>query len=212
MPTGQHISVACVKDGKEILRSYTPVSSDSVDRGYFELLVKTYEKGNVSLYLDQMKIGDLIRIKGPRGQMRYKPYLCKEIAMLAGGSGITPMMQIIRAILRHPKDFTKISLIYANVNEDDILLRDELDQWCARFPNLLRVYHVLNNPPPNWNGGSGFITTDVIKEHCPAPGKDVKMLLCGPPPMVSAMKKNLSQLGWEAPRPVSKLQDQVFVF
>ncbi|KAI4126920.1 MAG: hypothetical protein LQ341_006837, partial [Variospora aurantia] len=75
-----------------------------------------------------------------------------------------------------------------------------------------RVHYVLNNPPEKWDGGVGFCTPEMIKEKLPAPAKDIKVLICGPPPMVSAMKKATDSLGYEKPRPVSKLQDQVFCF
>lgn len=94
--------------------------------------------------------------------------------------------QIIRAICRNPADRTVVNLIFANVNEEDILLKKELDELAAKHDNF-NVYYVLNNPPAGWTGGVGFVTADMIKEHCPAPSKDMKLLLCGPPPMVKAM-------------------------
>ena len=66
--------------------------------------------------------------------------------MLAGGTGITPMYQVINAILRDPSDRTQLSLVSANVGEDDILLRKELDTLAATHDNF-RVYYVLNEPP-----------------------------------------------------------------
>lgn len=79
-----------------------------------------------------------------------------------------------------------MSLLFGNVSEEDILLREELDELARKHENI-SVYHVLNTPPAGWTQGSGFVTADMIKEHCPAPAKDVKMLLCGPLPMVKAM-------------------------
>jgi cytochrome-b5 reductase len=72
------------------------------------------------------------------------------------------------------------------VSEEDILLREELDGLAEKHENLT-VYHVLNTPPPNWTQGSGFVNAAMIKEQCPSPANDVKMLLCGPLPMVKAM-------------------------
>jgi cytochrome-b5 reductase len=110
--------------------------------------------------------------------------------MIAGGTGITPMLQIIRAILKNPSDRTQISLIFANVNEDDILLRKELEELAEKEKARFKLYLVLNNPPEGWTGGVGFVTEEMIKVHCPKPDKDIKILMCGPPPMISAMKKN----------------------
>ncbi|KAF9455708.1 NADH-cytochrome b5 reductase [Collybia nuda] len=212
LPVGQHISVSAEINGKEIVRSYTPVSNDD-DRGHFDLLIKTYEKGNISRHISLLKIGDNLRVKGPKGNFHYSPGLTSHISMIAGGTGITPMIQIIRAALRNPFDPTTISLIYANVNEEDILLKDDLEELLDVHELKFKIFYVLNNPPPGWKGGVGFVTKEHIKEYFPNPNTtDSKILICGPPPMVSAMKKNLEDLKYPAPRTVSKLADQVFVF
>jgi len=148
--------------------------------------------------------------------MVYTPNLCKRIGMIAGGTGITPMLQIIRAINRERpknggKDTTKVDLIFANVNPEDILLKDDLDALNRDDPDF-NVYYVLNNPPEKWDGGVGFVTADMIKSKLPPPAADMKILICGPPPMVSALKKATESLGYQKPRPVSKLEDQVFCF
>ena len=82
--------------------------------------------------------------------------------MIAGGTGITPMLQIVRAALKNPLDRTKLSLIYANVNPEDILLKKELDELAAKHSHRFRVYYVLNNPPPSWAGGVGFVTKEIL--------------------------------------------------
>ncbi|KAL1847200.1 NADH-cytochrome b5 reductase [Paecilomyces lecythidis] len=217
LPIGQHISLAATIAGnpKEVVRSYTPISSDN-EAGYFDLLVKEYPQGNISKYLAGMKIGDKMKVRGPKGAMVYTPNMCRHIGMIAGGTGITPMLQVIKAIIRNrPRnggnDTTQVDLIFANVNPEDILLREELDAL-AKEDDGFRVYYVLNNPPEGWNGGVGFVTADMIKERLPAPANDIKILLCGPPPMVSAMKKATESLGYTKARPVSKLEDQVFCF
>ncbi len=99
--------------------------------------------------------------------------------MIAGGTGITPMLQIIRAALKNPLDRTKLSLIYANVNVEDILLRTELDELAENHKERFKVYYVLNNPPPNWKGGVGFITRDQVDTHLPPTDHNIKILMCG---------------------------------
>ncbi|KAL3452812.1 NADH-cytochrome b5 reductase 1 [Aspergillus insuetus] len=235
LPIGQHISLAATIEGqpKEVVRSYTPISSDN-EVGYFDLLVKAYPQGNISKYLTTLNVGDTMKVRGPKGAMVYTPNMCRHIGMIAGGTGITPMLQIIKAIIRNrPRnggnDTTQVDLIFANVNPDDILLKEELEKLVAEDDGF-RVYYVLNNPPEGWTGGVGFVTPDMIKvsNHCiafdvgdqltfsqerlPAPASDIKVLLCGPPPMVSAMKKATESLGYTKARPVSKLEDQVFCF
>ncbi|ORY02333.1 ferredoxin reductase-like protein, partial [Basidiobolus meristosporus CBS 931.73] len=210
LPIGQHISVMASVDGKEVLRSYTPTSSDD-DTGYFDLLIKTYPNGNLSRVFANLQIGDTIEVRGPKGNFTYTPGLVKSFGMIAGGTGITPMYQVIKAILKNPNDKTQINLIYANVNQEDILLREELDELAKHHENF-NIHHVLNNPPEGWTGGVGFVTQDMIKKLCPGPSNDSKILLCGPPPMVKAMSEYCVELGYQKPRAVSKLEDQVFKF
>jgi cytochrome-b5 reductase len=241
LPIGQHISIAAnldVKDpktetvtNKEVVRSYTPISSD-VNPGYFDLLIKSYPTGNISRHLATLNIGDKMKVKGPKGAMVYTPNMVRHFGMIAGGTGITPMLQVVKAILRGRSsgDKTEVDLIFANVNEEDILLKQDLDKL-TREDSGFRVHYVLNNPPEGWTGGVGFVTADMIKvrialhdvgrireantrlqERFPAPASDVKVLICGPPPMVSAMKKATESLGFAKARPVSKLEDQVFCF
>ncbi|KAK9369031.1 hypothetical protein V1509DRAFT_501909 [Lipomyces kononenkoae] len=210
LPIGQHVSIAATIDGKEIVRSYTPTSSDD-DRGYFDLLIKSYPTGNISKYVAGLQVGQSVRVRGPKGNMVYRPGLVRAFGMIAGGTGITPMLQIVRAVLKDPEDKTEISLIFANVTEEDILLKDDLDELAANHKNFT-VHYVLNNPKEGWTGGVGFVTADMIKAWCPAPAADIKILLCGPPPMISAMKKATVELGYDKARPVSKLEDMVFAF
>lgn len=217
LPIGQHISVAATllqPDGnsKEIVRSYTPISGDH-QPGFFDLLIKSYPTGNISKHMASLVVGQSIKVRGPKGAMVYSPNMVRHFGMIAGGTGITPMLQIIRAVIRGRAagDKTEIDLIFANVNPEDILLREDLDQL-AKDDKGFRVHYVLNNPPENWEGGVGFVTPEMITKWIPKPAADVKLLLCGPPPMISAMKKASESLGFAKARPVSKLEDQVFAF
>ena len=154
---------------KEIVRSYTPISSDE-NPGYFDLLIKSYPQGNISRHMATLNIGDAMKVKGPKGAMVYTPGLVKRFGMIAGGTGITPMLQIIRAIVRgRPRnggnDTTEVDLIFANVNYEDILLKEDLDSLTEEDPGF-RVYYVLNNAPEKWDGGVGFCTADMIKVGC----------------------------------------------
>ncbi|KAL1412453.1 NADH-cytochrome b5 reductase [Vanrija albida] len=213
LPIGQHISLAAEIDGKQVMRSYTPTTLDH-HKGYFELVVKTYEKGNISRHLSLLKIGDTMKVRGPKGKFNYHRKLAPHLLMLAGGSGITPMYQIIQSSILDPLDKTEIDLIYANVNEDDILLRKELDTLAEKSNGRLRVFYVLNNAPEGWTGGIGFVSKEMIDERKHAEGISAggKVLLCGPPPMLNAMKGHLTTIGYPAARTVSKLEDQVFLF
>ncbi|KAI9637192.1 putative NADH-cytochrome b5 reductase 1 [Dioszegia hungarica] len=218
LPIGQHISVMAELDGKQVMRSYTPTTLEE-DKGHFDLVVKTYEKGNISRYLSLLTIGQEVKIKGPKGKFHYSANMVPHLLMIAGGTGITPMYQIIKSSIKDPKDNTQLSLIYANVNEDDILLRQQLEVLQDRSKGRFKLYMVLNNPPAGWTGGSGFVTREMVEKHMPSGGvgsaehgKGGKVLLCGPPPMLNAMKTHLAGIGYPAPRALSKLEDQVFMF
>jgi len=99
--------------------------------------------------------------------------------MIAGGTGITPMLQVIRAALKNPLDRTKLSLIYANVNPEDILLKKELDELAASHTHRFKVYYVLNNPGASWSGGVGFVSKDHIAKYMPPTDANIKVLMCG---------------------------------
>lgn len=114
--------------------------------------------------------------------------------MIAGGTGITPMYQVIRHALTTPGDQTRISLIFANVNEDDILLRSEFEALAATYPDRFQIHYTLDNPPSRWAGHKGFVTPEMIKEHLPAPSPKTKILVCGPPPMVASMISHCTSL------------------
>ncbi|OAA48001.1 nitrate reductase [Beauveria brongniartii RCEF 3172] len=217
LPIGQHISIGAPlpqPDGttKEIVRSYTPVSGDH-QPGFFDLLIKSYPQGNISKMMASLLVGQTIRVRGPKGAFVYTPNMVRHFGMIAGGTGITPMLQIIRAITRGRAagDVTEVDLIFANVSPQDILLKEDLDALAAEDKGV-RIHYVLDNPPEGWTGGVGYVTADMITKFFPKPADDVKILLCGPPPMISGLKKATESLGYKKARPVSKLEDQVFAF
>jgi len=211
LPVGKHISLQFKdKDGKQVIRQYTPVTSDE-EKGYFDLVIKVYPEGKMSQYLSKLKLGDTIDIKGPHGALTYLgdgDFLIKrkggeikqhvnKIGMIAGGTGITPMLQLVRAILRNPRDRTSISLIFANVSEADILLRKELDALAVEHKSQFQLYYTLDKAETDWKMGRGFVTSDMIKGNLPAPASDTIILMCGPPPMMKFMLNNMTALKYE---------------
>ncbi|PON79539.1 NADH:cytochrome b5 reductase (CBR) [Parasponia andersonii] len=196
LPIGQHISCRG-KDsqGEEVIKPYTPTTLDT-DVGYFELVIKMYPQGRMSHHFREMRVGDHLAVKGPKGRFKYVTGQVRAFGMLAGGSGITPMFQVARAILENPKDNTKVYLIYANVTYEDILLKEELDGLATNYAEQFKVYYVLNQPPEVWDGGVGFVTKEMIENHCPAPAPGVQILRCGPPPMNKAMAGHLNDIGY----------------
>ncbi|KAI4154673.1 MAG: hypothetical protein LQ340_001517 [Diploschistes diacapsis] len=212
LPTGQHIAIRHEVNGKQIARSYTPTSSNK-DLGRLELTIKIYPGGMLTPYLKSLNIGDMVEIRGPKGEMKYHKNLVKELGMIAGGTGITPMFQIVRRICEDSWDDTKMSLLYGNKTEKDILLREELENLAKAHSEQLQIYHVLSEPPEGWQQGSGRIDKNLIKERLPAPaGDETKVLVCGPDGMMIAMRDTLMDLGFKKPSNISHPRDEIFMF
>ncbi|KAK4247466.1 hypothetical protein C7999DRAFT_41235 [Corynascus novoguineensis] len=214
LPTGQHVAIRAVIDGKPVVRSYTPVSNDA-DKGVLELVIRCYHPHGLltSRYLAHLRPGiDRVEFRGPKGAMRYRRGWARQIGMLAGGTGITPMYQVIRAICEDPADETEVSLVYANRSEADVLLRDELETLAAQHPAKLRIWYLLETAPEAWGYGVGRITSQVLQERMPHPGEGSKVMLCGPPGMVNAAKEMLAEMGYRVPGAAASMDDDVFVF
>lgn len=195
LPIGQHITFkAKGDDGKDFFRPYTPTTDDDTP-GHVDFVIKVYPEGKMSQHLDKMEVGQTMLFKGPKGRYQYQQGSLNAIGMLAGGTGVTPMYQVANAILKNPADKTEITLLFANVSADDILIEEELTNLQALSPQF-KVHYVLNKAPPGWTGAEGFITSDLIKKHFPPPGEGVKILRCGPLPMNKAMKAHLDALGY----------------
>ncbi|CAN0362669.1 unnamed protein product [Ascophyllum nodosum] len=187
--------------GKIVTRSYTPTSSD-LDVGHVDFVIKVYfpnveprfpEGGNMSMHLENLKLGDKVEMRGPKGSLTYlgkgmfrikrrEDRKVRKLGMMAGGTGITPMLQVINAIMREGAGL-EMSLIFANKSEDDILLRDMIEKLAAENPSF-KFHYTLDKAPQGWKHSQGFITTEMVSAHMPAPGPDTLILMCGPPPML----------------------------
>ena len=221
LPVGQHVSLSYTSaEGKLVARSYTPTSSDD-DVGFIDFVVKVYfanvhpkfpDGGKMSQHLESLAIGDTIDVRGPKGKLEYlgrgnfaiaprpsaapvaKSYA--RIGMVAGGTGITPMLQIIRAMMKDPADNTEVWLLYANQTEDDILLRQELEDVRDASGGRFHLWYTLDRPRDDWEYSTGFVTEDMLRTHMPAPGNDALITFCGPPPMLKfCLEPHLPTIG-----------------
>ncbi|XP_019132469.1 NADH-cytochrome b5 reductase 3 [Larimichthys crocea] len=225
LPIGQHIYLSAKVDGKLVVRPYTPVSSDD-DKGYVDLVVKIYfkdvnpkfpEGGKMSQYLESLRINDTIDFRGPSGLLVYKGRgvfaiqpekkspaemkSAKHVGMIAGGTGITPMLQLITAVMKDPQDETVCHLLFANQTEKDILLRPELEEIQVNNPDRFKLWFTVDRAPEDWEYSQGFINEDMVREHLPPPSDDTLILMCGPPPMIQfACNPNLDKVGHTADR------------
>lgn len=160
----------------------------------------------MSQHLDSLAIGDSIDVKGPVGHVHYLGHgrytldnnesTARRLNMIAGGTGITPMYQVIKAVLKNSSDKTEISLLYANQTPEDILLREELDALAENHPNF-RVWYTVDRADPDWAFSIGFVNKEMISEHLFPAGPGVVAFLCGPPPMIKfACLPNLIAIGF----------------
>lgn len=138
----------------------------------------------MSTHIHDLKKGEQLEVKGPFSKIPLKPNMKKKIGMVAGGTGIAPMLQVIYQVLDDPTDKTELSLIFANVSEEDILLKEELDRLAKRHSNF-HVFFTLDKPSPKWRQGQGFVSKEMIQSHLPPPSDDNLILICGPNPMLN---------------------------
>lgn len=200
----------------EVERKYTPSTLDSEALGHFDVIIKVYrpnerfvDGGKMSQFFGDLQVGQSVDVAGPFGLIEYKgqgtfSVSKKEIkasylGLMAGGTGVTPMLQLIKAVLFNPADKTKISLVFANQTEEDILLRDMLDELQTKFPDQFRLHYTVDRPPASgWKYSTGFITEEMLQKQMPPAGPETMMYACGPPPMVKfACKGNLEKLGYD---------------
>ncbi|KAI0409783.1 oxidoreductase NAD-binding domain-containing protein [Xylaria palmicola] len=192
MVSGLHVASALltkfVPEGqKPVIRPYTP-TSDEATKGYLELIVKKYPDGPMSTHLHDMVPGQRLDFKGPLPKYPWTPNKHDHIALVAGGTGITPMFQLIRAIFNNPDDKTKVTLVFGNISEEDILLKRELAHIENTYPQRFRAFYVLDNPPKEWVGNRGYITKDLLKTVLPEPKEgNIKVFVCGPPGLYKAI-------------------------
>ncbi|KAI1122083.1 oxidoreductase NAD-binding domain-containing protein [Nemania abortiva] len=222
MVSGLHIASALltkfVPEGqKAVLRPYTPTSDENT-KGYIELIVKKYPEGPMSTHLHDMVPGQRLDFKGPLPKYPWAANKHEHIALVAGGTGITPMYQLIRSIFSNPEDKTKVTLVFGNVTEEDILLKRELADIENTYPQRFRAFYVLGNPPKEWAGEKGFITKDLLKTVLPEPKEgNIKIFVCGPPGMykaISGTKKSPKDQGELSGilKELGYTEDQVYKF
>jgi len=214
-------------DGKPVVRAYTPLGHgpgyvDFVIKVYFPLLPRFPEGGKLTQFMNDLKLGDTLKFKGPLGEYIFhddvlhprtglpKPKdalltftkvgegksTFNKLGLIAGGSGITPCLQVAHALLKLQQD-VEIWLLYANQTPADILCQAELDA-IVKDPRM-HVHYTVDRAPAGWKYSEGFINESMCKNYLPSPGDNTYVFMCGPPPMLErACKPNLSKLGHAA--------------
>lgn len=153
----------------------------------------------MSEHMFSMEPGQRLDFKGPISKYPWTANKHSHIALICGGTGITPMYQVARAIFNNPDDKTKVTLVFANVTEEDILLKRELEHLENTYPQRFRAFYVLDKPSAGWAGGKGFVSKELLKTVLPEPKEEnIKIFVCGPPGMYKAIsggKKSPSDQG-----------------
>ncbi|KAL2845871.1 hypothetical protein BJY01DRAFT_234780 [Aspergillus pseudoustus] len=196
---GQHLKLLAEIDGAVVQRSYTPVSPIG-NSAEVDLIIKVYPKGQLGNYLLNLPLQSRVEIRGPFG--RYSPNPAwKRIACIAGGTGISPIYQVMR-------DWSgEVTLLYGNQTWEDILLREELEQLVLRSPGRVKVHHVLGQPKQDWKGLTGWITRAMVQDLLPKPSSSTGILVCGPDGLVRAIRGH-----FEAIHTDGEEKANVFVF
>jgi len=207
-----HADAECARDTIE--RNYSPIEAGV---GYFSIVIKVYGRcerfpdgGKMSQWLDRLAIGDDVDVAGPFGLVEYaglgafkkggRDIKATQLALLAGGTGITPLMPILEAIhatAAAPGNVQRVSVVFANRTEADILFRARLDAIAAKDARF-KVYHTLQTPPAAaWNGGVGYMDEAMMRAQLPPPADDTVVLVCGPPAMLASCKPGLAAAGYK---------------
>lgn len=142
----------------------------------------------MSTHMHDMVPGQRLDFKGPLPKYPWTANKHEHIALIAGGTGITPMHQLCRAIFNNPADKTKVTLVFSNVAEEDILLKKDFEELENTYPQRFRAFYTLDKPPKEWRGTTGYVTKELLKTVLPAPAQEnIKIFVCGPPPMYKAI-------------------------
>jgi ring-1,2-phenylacetyl-CoA epoxidase subunit PaaE len=209
---GQYLTLRLHVDGQELRRSYSMSSSPLEDR--LAVTVKKVTGGLASTYLhDQAKVGDTLEVAPPQGRFfnDLNPDKRRTYYVFAAGSGITPLLSIIKTTLES-EPMSAIFLLYGSRNEENIIFRDELDQLSERYVGQLHVEHVLSQPrkestggglfgifkksTTNWQGKIGRINADTASTFLDdnlahGPESDCIYFICGPGDMPDLIKATL---------------------
>jgi|SRR5579859_1134891 len=197
--SGQFLTLIATVQGKEVRRAYSLCSSPFIDED-LAVTVKRVDDGLLSNWLpENLKVGQKLKILEPMGQFttEYSKDKKRHFIMFSGGSGITPMMSILKSVINQEPE-SICSLIYCNNDIDSIIFKNELDRLQTENEGRVHVIHVLLNAPMNWQGYVGFLNKEMLVklfERIPDWGLEkTTYLMCGPEGMMKNVEMLLSDL------------------
>jgi ferredoxin-NADP reductase len=192
---GQHVDLRLTaEDGYQAERSYSIASPPDGRR--LELTVERLEDGEVSPYLvGEVHQGDRIELRGPiGGYFVWRPELGGPLLLVAGGSGVVPLM----AMLRHraaTASRVPTRLLYSSRTLEDVIYRDELERLAAADESLTVIHTLTRAQPPGWQGYARRIDAAMLKEVGWGPEQRPLAYVCGPTRLVEAVASDLVALG-----------------
>ncbi len=200
---GQYINIFVETGGVRTSRPYS-IASSPAQTGYYEITVRRVDDGFVSNYLlDELKPGDTLSSSSPSGNFHYNPlFHGDKLAFIAGGSGITPFMSMIRE-LADKNLKCRLHLLYGCRAEEDVIYRAEIDRISSAHKNFTWDL-VVSEPALSFCGLKGFINAGLIKERID--GLDWTFFVCGPEAMYQFCLPELGKL----PIPARKTKVEVF--
>ena len=190
---GQYINLLVEIDGVCTGRPYS-ISSPPNQIAYYDITIRRVDNGFVSSYLlDQVKVGDILQSTGPAGQFYYNPLIHgKDLVFLAGGSGVTPFMSMIREVTDRMLD-RKIHLLYGCRSPQEAIFHQELLELAAAYANFSYDL-VISDPVSDYEGLTGLIDADLILSRIGSvEGKT--FFICGPQEMYAFTNSGLKKLG-----------------
>jgi ferredoxin-NADP reductase len=195
---GQHYDVRLTaSDGYQAQRSYS-IASSPERGGEVDLTVERIEDGEVSTYLHDILIpGDLLEVRGPiGGYFVWDGSKDASLLLVAGGSGIVPLM----AMIRHRADVgikVPTRLLYSSRTFEDIIFRDELEHFNSAQDGLVVFHTLTRNQPVGWKGYGRRIDQEMLAEIIRQLGHLVEVFICGPTVLVESVADSLVRLGIE---------------
>jgi ferredoxin-NADP reductase len=194
---GQHVDVRLTADdGYQAQRSYSVASEPETAR--LMLTVELIEGGEVSPYLtSDIRSGDKFELRGPiGGYFVWTVAIGGPLFLVAGGSGIAPLMSMLR-YRAAAKSTSPVLLLYSSRALEDIIYREELDQMAARNDGLTVIYTLTRRQPAGWTGGARRIDRSMLASVGPSVTARPKIFICGPTMLVESAAQSLLELGYE---------------
>ena len=201
---GQHVDVRLTaEDGYQAQRSYSIASPPT--QTTLAITIERLDDGEVSPYLtDALASGDRLELRGPiGGYFVWEPSLRGPLFLIAGGSGIVPLMAMLRtraAALERVRATAPATLLYSARSIDDVIYRREIADLAAADPTLRVVETLTRVQPPGWTGFQRRIDADMITEVGPDPTLAPHIYICGPTALVESAANILVELGHDPAR------------